>query len=912
MSKRWTLSTRVNLRTDRIPASDGARQQATAAEICTRLNDQPGVILADDVGMGKTFVALAVATSVIQLDPSARVVIMVPSAVGDKWPKDWSVFKAKCLTGGADIRATPATVSRGSELMKLLDMPAGRHHQIIFLTHRALSANLDDPFIKLALIREAFLRQEQLAAHRHSTPRWANRLLDRPSFDQEVVAALLEKAPSQWRAVWKRFTGEDLHDDPVPAAILDALHSSDLATVRELLAAVPLRDGANTNQRLKDLRQGLKSALNVVWKKSLGRIQASIPLLILDEAHHLKNPNKLRSLFDADEGAMEDDLRGALAGKFGRMLLMTATPFQLGHRELIKVLSLFGHTRSPAKMLTAFDSSVVQLAKALDTAQAASIRLERAWGRLTSADLAALGSEWLSMPPESLSEPASSVAAFAQSAERAMGVAREALRPWVVRHTKDRNRHYRPGAATHPDGDPAGGAGLPIERDSVLPFLLAARAQAYVAASARQERRDTQALFAEGLSSSYEAYLATRQGGMVLDDREEPEGPPIDPRVSWYLARIGEALPPSNQAARATHPKVAATIARAIHHWNRGEKVLVFCFYRATGRALREHLSQAVGAEISRLAATRHGIDGSSIREVFDALRSRADILLRRDRPGGERVIAEASAIALDAGLPDAEATRFAEIVLRFMRTPLFLVRYVDLEQRQGDAAVHAAFDQSDDSGISLRRKMKAFATRLAGMTLEESGATLEALERMSTGTRSAGGVSDSDPDLATDDEALQMPSVQLANGETDPQQRHRVMAAFNSPFLPEILIASSVMAEGVDLHRECRHVIHHDLDWSPSTLEQRTGRIDRLGSKALLSGKPIIVCEPFVQGTQDEKMYRVVKEREKWFGVVMGGSVPREEWATDQLAGRMEVPQSLVQKLMLDLSVSTTDSSPA
>jgi hypothetical protein len=27
--------------------------------------------------------------------------------------------------------------------------------------------------------------------------------------------------------------------------------------------------------------------------------------------------------------------------------------------------------------------------------------------------------------------------------------------------------------------------------------------------------------------------------------------------------------------------------------------------------------------------------------------------------------------------------------------------------------------------------------------------------------------------------------------------------------------------------------VIHHDLDWNPSSIEQRTGRVGRLGCKA-------------------------------------------------------------------------------
>ena len=90
-------------------------------------------------------------------------------------------------------------------------------------------------------------------------------------------------------------------------------------------------------------------------------------------------------------------------------------------------------------------------------------------------------------------------------------------------------------------------------------------------------------------------------------------------------------------------------------------------------------------------------------------------------------------------------------------------------------------------------------------------------------------------------------------------------------PFFPEVLVASSVMAEGVDLHQDCRHVIHHDLDWNPSTLEQRTGRIDRIGSKAEAVQQPVVIYEPYLGGTHDEKMFRVVKDRERWFGVVMG-----------------------------------------
>lgn len=52
---------------------------------------------------------------------------------------------------------------------------------------------------------------------------------------------------------------------------------------------------------------------------------------------------------------------------------------------------------------------------------------------------------------------------------------------------------------------------------------------------------------------------------------------------------------------------------------------------------------------------------------------------------------------------------------------------------------------------------------------------------------------------------------VRMVFGETKPETRERLMLAFNSPMFPEILISSAVLGEGVDLHRSCRYVIHHD-----------------------------------------------------------------------------------------------------
>jgi len=51
----------------------------------------------------------------------------------------------------------------------------------------------------------------------------------------------------------------------------------------------------------------------------------------------------------------------------------------------------------------------------------------------------------------------------------------------------------------------------------------------------------------------------------------------------------------------------------------------------------------------------------------------------------------------------------------------------------------------------------------------------------------------------------------------------------FCLPGYPLVLVTTDVLQEGVDLHTFCSRVMHYGISWTPSSMEQRTGRVDRI-----------------------------------------------------------------------------------
>lgn len=97
---------------------------------------------------------------------------------------------------------------------------------------------------------------------------------------------------------------------------------------------------------------------------------------------------------------------------------------------------------------------------------------------------------------------------------------------------------------------------------------------------------------------------------------------------------------------------------------------------------------------------------------------------------------------------------------------------------------------------------------------------------------------------------------------------KQEVITEFRKSTKSRVLVSTEVAAEGVDL-QFCRVLINYDLPWNPTRIEQRIGRIDRLGQKS-----PIIhIWNLFFNGTIDQRVITRLLDRLKIFEETLGES---------------------------------------
>ncbi len=103
-----------------------------------------------------------------------------------------------------------------------------------------------------------------------------------------------------------------------------------------------------------------------------------------------------------------------------------------------------------------------------------------------------------------------------------------------------------------------------------------------------------------------------------------------------------------------------------------------------------------------------------------------------------------------------------------------------------------------------------------------------------------------------------------------------------------QALVCTDAASEGLNL-QAAGAVINYDLPWNPSKVEQRIGRVDRIGQKLI----DVRVVNLFLEHSVDERVYKLLRQRCGLFEHFVGAMQPVLARARKMLLGRE--PESLV-----------------
>lgn len=97
-------------------------------------------------------------------------------------------------------------------------------------------------------------------------------------------------------------------------------------------------------------------------------------------------------------------------------------------------------------------------------------------------------------------------------------------------------------------------------------------------------------------------------------------------------------------------------------------------------------------------------------------------------------------------------------------------------------------------------------------------------------------------------------------------QNKQEVIDEFRLSKTLRILVSTEVAAEGVDL-QFCRVLVNYDLPWNPARIEQRIGRIDRLGQQADI----VHIWNLYFKDTIDQRIVSRLLDRLRIFEEALG-----------------------------------------
>jgi SNF2 family DNA or RNA helicase len=110
---------------------------------------------------------------------------------------------------------------------------------------------------------------------------------------------------------------------------------------------------------------------------------------------------------------------------------------------------------------------------------------------------------------------------------------------------------------------------------------------------------------------------------------------------------------------------------------------------------------------------------------------------------------------------------------------------------------------------------------------------------------------------------------IHIFHGHLRPEEKDAAVAAFRDHPGPRILISTEAGGEGRNF-QFCHTMVNYDLPWNPMRIEQRIGRLDRIGQR-----HPVTIINLAVAGTIEERVLEVLERRIQVFVDTVGGLDP-------------------------------------
>ena len=131
-----------------------------------------------------------------------------------------------------------------------------------------------------------------------------------------------------------------------------------------------------------------------------------------------------------------------------------------------------------------------------------------------------------------------------------------------------------------------------------------------------------------------------------------------------------------------------------------------------------------------------------------------------------------------------------------------------------------------------------------------------------------------------------------LFHGSLSPAEKESAIGAFAADH--DVLVSSESGGEGFNL-QFARTLVNYDLPWNPMRIEQRIGRVHRIGQP-----REVYIFNLVTAGTLEEEVLRVLDEKLNMFELVVG--------EIEAVLGRLGDDELEFQELVLDLYAGSGD----